>query len=273
MERDGKVYGGIQEVRGMQTFVMPGMTGDQLEQYLNEISVDVIQSATGQQISGNLAQKIKENESYRFRNVGGNKYSIEFGDRGEAFVLDADGRPVIIDITQLQKSFGLVRPEETTLETPPEETTLETNASLDIYNNPTSETYLIKIKGKIGTFRVKAKDLSAIPETQIGTNVTITEDIDPEKDYKKRSKSALERDFKPMGYERKLVQEKPVEKSELKLQKEKVKEMIDTAPLEIQRATSLKNRKLLDRYREEVSKGIVNDPDFFLSFDDWLKTQ
>ena len=28
----------------------------------------------------------------------------------------------------------------------------ETNASLDIYNNPVSETYLIKIRGKIGTF-------------------------------------------------------------------------------------------------------------------------
>ena len=69
------------------------------------------------------------------------------------------------------------------------------------------------------------------------------------------------------------VIEEPIEKSKLELQKEKVKEMIDTAPLEIQKATSLENRKLLNRYKEEASKGIVNDPDFFLSFDDWLKGQ
>jgi hypothetical protein len=85
----------------------------------------------------------------------------------------------------------------------------ETNASLDIYNNPVSETYLIKIKGKIGTFRVKGEDLSAIPEAQIGTNVTIVEDTEPNKDYKKKSRSALERDFTPMGDERKPLVEKP----------------------------------------------------------------
>ena len=85
----------------------------------------------------------------------------------------------------------------------------ETNASLDMYNNPTDETYLIKIRGKIGTFRVKGEDLSAIPEAQIGTNVTIIEDTDPDKDYKKKSRSALERDFTPMGDERKALVEKP----------------------------------------------------------------
>lgn len=85
----------------------------------------------------------------------------------------------------------------------------ETNASLDIYNNPVSETYLIKIRGKIGTFRVNGEDLSAIPEAQIGTNVTITEDTDPDKKYKKKSRSALERDFTPMGDDRKSLVEKP----------------------------------------------------------------
>jgi len=81
--------------------------------------------------------------------------------------------------------------------------------SLDMYNNPTDETYLIKIRGKIGTFRVKGEDLSAIPEAQIGTNVTIVEDTDPDKKYKKKSRSALERDFTPMGDERKPLVEKP----------------------------------------------------------------
>jgi hypothetical protein len=67
--------------------------------------------------------------------------------------------------------------------------------------------------------------------------------------------------------------EEPIEKSELELQKDSLKKMLDTVPVEIQRATSLENRKLLNRYQEEASKGIVNDPDFFLSYDDWLKGQ
>ena len=86
----------------------------------------------------------------------------------------------------------------------------DVTTSLDMYSNPTNETYLIKIRGKIGTFRVRGEDLSAIPEAQIGTNVTIKEDTDPDKDYKEKSRSALERDFTPMGDARKsLVVEEP----------------------------------------------------------------
>ena len=86
----------------------------------------------------------------------------------------------------------------------------DVTTSLDMYSNPTNETYLIKIRGKIGTFRVRGEDLSAIPEAQIGTNVTIKEDTDPDKDYKEKSASALERDFTPMGDARKsLVVEEP----------------------------------------------------------------
>lgn len=69
-------------------------------------------------------------------------------------------------------------------------------SQMDMYNYPVEDTYLIKIKGKLGTFRVKGEDLSAIPANQIGTNVTIMQDTDTEKDYKEKSKSALERDFK-----------------------------------------------------------------------------
>lgn len=106
----------------------------------------------------------------------------------------------------------------------------ETKTSLDMYNNPTDKTYLVKIKGKIGTFRVKGEDLSAIPEAQIGTNVTITEDTNPDKRYKKKSRSALERDFTPMGDERKSLVEKPeavTEEAETPAQKEDVAEVMD----------------------------------------------
>jgi hypothetical protein len=233
--RNGKVYGGIQEVRGIQTFVMPEMTANDLETYLNEINVDVIQLATGQQISDNLAEQIKENDNYNFRNIGGNKYFIEYGKDGTATVSDADGRPVIIDITQLQKSFGLVRPEETTLETPPEETTLETSpeeAGLDadiLTPIQYQEAILGITPGQKGLLESEATE----PEAP--------------------------------------VIEEPVEKSKLELQTDSLKKMLDTVPVEIQRATSLENRKLLKKYKEKVSEEIVDDPNFFLSYDDWLK--
>ena len=184
-ERNGKVYGGIQEVRRVQTFVMPGMTNDQMEQYLDNISVDVIKSATGQQISDRLAQEIKENNNYNLRNIGGSKYFIEYEKDGTATAADVDGQPLIIDIVELQKSFGLVRPEA---EVPEEE----------------------------------------VPEAEV---------------------------------------------PESELLKQKTKEMINTIPLEIQRATSVENRKLLNAYKQAFVKGLVDDPTFFMSYDDWLKTQ
>lgn len=80
-------------------------------------------------------------------------------------------------------------------EAPPEPQPIDLGPSMAIYNNPTNETYLIKIKGKIGTFRVDSESLSSIPRSQIeGKNVTITEDDGD--DYKKRSSSYLKRVFK-----------------------------------------------------------------------------
>lgn len=80
-------------------------------------------------------------------------------------------------------------------EAPPEPQPIDLGPSMAIYNNPTNETYLIKIKGKIGTFRVDSESLSSIPRSQIeDKNVTITEDDGD--DYKKRSSSYLKRVFK-----------------------------------------------------------------------------
>jgi hypothetical protein len=185
-ERNGKVYGGIQEVRRVQTFVMPGMTNDQMEQYLDNISVDVIKSATGQQISDRLAQEIKENNNYNLRNIGGSKYFIEYEKDGTATAADVDGQPLIIDIVELQKSFGLVRSE------------------------------------------------AEVPEGEV-----------PEGEV-------------PEG-----------ETSRLELLRKKGAEMIKTVPLEIQRATSQGNRKMLLEYRDAISKALVLDPTFFMSYDDW----
>jgi len=97
-----------------------------------------------------------------------------------------------------------------------------TDPSVAIYDNPVNATYLIKIKGKLGTFRVKGEDLSAIPEVQIGKNVTIMVDDDPEKRRKTKSRQALERDFTPMGDERKSLVDKPDVSSDVEEDAEEV---------------------------------------------------
>ena len=238
MERDGKVYGGIQEVRGMQTFVMPGMTGDQLEQYLNEISVDVIQSATGQQISGNLAQKIKENESYRFRNVGGNKYSIEFGDRGEAFVLDADGRPVIIDITQLQKSFGLILPE------------VSAPAMGTAQPIPTSEEITTGITGLEQITKISPAAAQAQPGLRL-------EDLPEELEFVPGSKETRE-----LKKAIESISESPRKEIMIK----NIERMLDSIE-------GVRNRKSTKAYKQMIRRKMAKNPTFFMSYDDWLKTQ
>jgi hypothetical protein len=238
MERNGKVYGGIQEVRGMQTFVMPGMTGDQLEQYLNEISVDVIQSATGQQISGNLAQKIKENESYRFRNVGGNKYSIEFGDRGEAFVLDADGRPVIIDITQLQKSFGLILPE------------VSAPAMGTAQPMPASEEITMGITGLEQITEISPAAAQAQPGLRL-------EDLPEELEFVPGSKETRELRKAIEG-----ISESPRKEIMIK----NIERMLDSIE-------GVRNRKSTKAYKQMIRRKMAKNPTFFMSYDDWLKTQ
>lgn len=80
-------------------------------------------------------------------------------------------------------------------EAPPEPQPIDLGPSMTIYNNPTNETYLIKIKGRIGTFRVDSESLSSIPRGQIeNKNVTIREDDGD--DYRKRSSSYLKGVFK-----------------------------------------------------------------------------
>jgi hypothetical protein len=93
-ERNGVVYGGIQEVRGVQTFVMPSMTVDDLETSLEIMSPEIMEIATGQKISDRLSEEIRENDNYKLRHIGGDKYTIEYGENGEVFVSDENGVPI-----------------------------------------------------------------------------------------------------------------------------------------------------------------------------------
>lgn len=92
---NGEVYGGIQEVRGIPTFIHPKQQAGSYERILENITPQVIENVLGQKLDSGLAMAINENDNYNVRNIGGDKYVIEYGKLGDAVVMDTDGDPII----------------------------------------------------------------------------------------------------------------------------------------------------------------------------------
>jgi hypothetical protein len=89
------IYGGVQEVRGVQTYISPNQTAGSYERILDNITPEVVSKTLGQTLDSGLAMSINENDNYNVRNIGGDKYVIEYGKLGDAVVQDTDGNPII----------------------------------------------------------------------------------------------------------------------------------------------------------------------------------
>ena len=99
---NGIEYGGIQEVRGVKTFINPNLDAGSYERMLNELTPEALSSVTGLDINPKLASSINEDNNYKLRNIGGDKYVIEYpGQSGLVNVGDTEGRPVIFDSQEL----------------------------------------------------------------------------------------------------------------------------------------------------------------------------
>jgi len=111
--KKGEVRGGIQEIRGVQTFIDPALTADDTEQMLNELTPALVASVTGQTMTDALVEQIKENDEYHLRNVGGDKYAIFYGKTGEVSVADKEGTPIILSMSEFRDAVaqGLPRPD------------------------------------------------------------------------------------------------------------------------------------------------------------------
>ena len=116
---NGEEYGGIQEVRGVPTFINPKEQAGSYERILNEITPETIQIATGQVLDPALAAQINENENYKIRNIGGDKYVIEYGEKGDAVVQDTSGAPIIFNSKQLINAMVPTPPEAMMISTQP----------------------------------------------------------------------------------------------------------------------------------------------------------
>ncbi len=110
--KKGVVRGGIQEIRGVQTFIDPALTADQTEKMLNELTPALVASVTGQTMTDALVEQIKENDEYHLRNVGGDKYAIFYGTTGEVSIADKEGTPIVLSMKAFRDAVavGLPKP-------------------------------------------------------------------------------------------------------------------------------------------------------------------
>ena len=109
--KNGVVRGGIQEIRGVQTFIDPALTADQTEKMLNELTPALVESVTGQTMTDALVEQIKENDEYHLRNVGGDKYAIFYGKTGEVSIADKEGTPIILSMRAFRDAVAKGLPE------------------------------------------------------------------------------------------------------------------------------------------------------------------
>ena len=107
----GVTYGGIQDVRGVATFINPRRTAEDYENVLNNLTPELVSTVLGQQIDPGLAEQIrgksktfknkKSTREYNFVNIGGDKYKIEPNADGTTFVSDIDGDPIIVRLERM----------------------------------------------------------------------------------------------------------------------------------------------------------------------------
>jgi len=109
-EINGQEFGGVQEIRGKPTYIPPSMTGNDLNFILENFNAGGVEKATGQKMDEFLAQSVQGNDSYGFRNIGGNKYVVSYGDQGLSVVGDEEGSPLVFDMATLKDSM-LIAPQ------------------------------------------------------------------------------------------------------------------------------------------------------------------
>lgn len=98
---NGQIFGGIQEVRGVPTYISPNLDAGAYERMLDEITPEAVAAVTGLTINPALAASINESEDYKVRNIGGDKYVVEHGKNGDVVVADTEGRPIIFNAQQM----------------------------------------------------------------------------------------------------------------------------------------------------------------------------
>tara|TARA_R110002167_G_scaffold273305_1_gene479584 strand:+ start:40 stop:1956 length:1917 start_codon:yes stop_codon:yes gene_type:complete len=114
----------------------------------------------------------------------------------------AEGTPAFSTYEAAQGAIVSNESPSITRKPDPVEPEVFSSASSDIYDNPTDATYLVKIDGMLGTFRVKADDLQYIPREKVkvgkasSEQVSIMVDEDPDKRRKSLSGSRLRRMFR-----------------------------------------------------------------------------
>jgi len=259
-ERNGVVYGGVQEVRGVQTFVMPSMTVDDLETSLEIMSPEIMEIATGQKISDRLSQEIRENDNYKLRHIGGDKYTIEYGDKGEVFVSDENGVPITFSMKD-----ALAAPQKLAL-------------MPGVLPAPNIEDAMFSGDIDISSAKMDATRSQDKPSArEAAPETTFTEGFPRVITPRPSQLNAISRtlsdptqDFAPgqvaAGLEAS-IGAPTVGKGQT------IKELRTERYLEMRKTIPVRQRLKRKEYLKFIEAGLKKDPNFNVSWDDWIKTQ
>jgi hypothetical protein len=264
------LYGGFQEVRGENTYLMPDMTAAQMENALRGVNVARIAIASGQNINESLAKDIASNEEYTFKYLGFDTYQIQYEDN--IVVADQDGRPITFSIKDLKdahlKEAGYLL----------EFLKKEEQLALETENVPNIEDAMLSGDIDISSAKMDATRSQDKPSArEAAPEATFTEGfprvISPRPsrlDAVSKTLSDPTQDFAPgqvaAGLEASIGAPTVDEGQTIKeLREERRKAMRKTIPV--------RQRLKRKEYLKFIDAGLKKDPNFKVSWDDWIKTQ
>jgi hypothetical protein len=264
------LYGGFQEVRGENTYLMPDMTAAQMENALRGVNVARIAIASGQNINESLAKDIASNEEYTFKYLGSDTYQIQYG--ANIVVADQDGRPITFSIKDLKDAhfkeagylFELLKKEE--------------QAFLEGENVPNIEDAMFSGDIDISSAKMDATRSQDKPSArEAAPEATFTEGfprvISPRPsrlDAVSKTLSDPTQDFAPgqvaAGLEAS-IGAPTVDKGQT------IKELREERYLTMRKTIPVRQRLKRKEYLKFIEAGLKEDPNFNVSWDDWIKTQ
>ena len=249
------LYGGVQEVRGENAYLLPDYTADQMTAMLENLDPTSLKIASGQDVSKDLVDQIVSDETYHFKYLGSDIYQIQYGPG--IVVADTDGRPVTFSIKDLKGA--------------PQKAFLEGENVPNIEDAMLIDIYRASDKMDATRSQDKPSAREAAPEATFTEGFPRVISPRPSRlDAASTTLSDPTQDFAPgqvaAGLEAS-IGAPTVGKGQTieELRVERFRAMSRTIPK--------RNRVKRKDYLDFIEAGLKKDPNFNVSWDDWIKTQ
>lgn len=258
MDGEPILHGGFQEVRGENAYLLPDYTADQMTAMLENLDPTLLKIASGQDVSKDLVDQIVSDETYHFKYLGSDIYQIQYGPG--IVVADTDGRPVTFSIKDLKGA--------------PQKLALMPG----VLPAPNIEDAMFSGDIDISSAKMDATRSQDKPSArEDAPEATFTEGfprvISPRPsrlDAVSKTLSDPTQDFAPgqvaAGLEAS-IGAPTVDKGQT------IKELREERYLTMRKTIPVRQRLKRKEYLKFIEAGLKKDPNFNVSWDDWIKTQ